>query len=253
MRLSTLPSAIDHSETLFQAARQRLELWDISQEQIDEVLRTGKPIKNVTIYASMGGFVLERKAFPGQKIMPDSDLYTLVDLNKVWVIADVFEYEGGSVHLGQSARVELPYSGGRAIAARVSYIQPSVDPMTRSLKVRLELDNPGFALKPEMFVNIEFRVPGASGVTVPAEAVLDAGDRKTVFVDRGNGYFEPRRVETGDRKGDRVAILSGVKAGERVVTSGNFLIDSESQLKTAAEGMSAAPAAAPEASGHQHD
>lgn len=243
MRHSTLPGAIDHSQSLFEAARRRLELWDMSDEQIDEVIRTGKPVKNVTLYAPMGGYVLERKAFAGQKITPESELYTLADLSRVWIMADVFEYEGTQIHSGQSARVTMPYNPGRAFNARVNYIQPQVDPMTRTIKVRLEVDNPGLGLKPEMYVAVDFRVASAAALTVPAEAVLDAGERKTVFVDRGNGFLEPREVETGDSTGDRVVILRGLKAGERIVTSGNFLIDSESQLKAAASGMS----------GHQHD
>jgi Cu(I)/Ag(I) efflux system membrane fusion protein len=139
------------------------------------------------------------------------------------------------------ATLSSSYGGGRKIAGRVNYIQPQVDPMTRTLKIRIDADNPGLALKPDMFVDVEFHTAMARRVTVPIEAVLDAGMRKTVFVDRGNGYLEPRQVETGDRAGERIEILKGLKAGERVVISGNFLIDSESQLNSAASGMSSMP------------
>jgi Cu(I)/Ag(I) efflux system membrane fusion protein len=133
--------------------------------------------------------------------------------------------------------VSLQALPGRSFNARIDYLQPEVDPMTRTLKVRLNMDNPGLMLKPDMYADIEFRMNLPSMLAVPAEAVLDAGDHKTVFVDRGNGFFEPRQVKTGERDGDRIQILSGLTAGERVVISGNFLIDSESQMKAAASGM----------------
>ncbi len=248
MRDNPFPMAEDQSRALFDAARRRLELWDLSDAQIGRVLETGEPIRNVTLSAPASGYVTERKAFPNLKVMPDTDLYTLVDLSRVWIIADVFEYEAPDIHVGQPARVTLSYAGGRSIPARVDYIQPQVDPMTRTLKVRLDAANPNLLLKPDMYADVEFRVAMPQRLTAPAEAVLDTGERKTVFVDRGNGFFEPRQVETGEREGGRIVILKGLKAGERVVTSGNFLIDSESQLKAAAEGMT--PAAPAE---HQHD
>ncbi len=244
MKKSPLASAIDQSEALFQAARRRLEHWDLSADQIEQVLKTGEPIRTVTLYAPTGGYVLERKAFAHQKVTPESDLYTVADLSRVWIMADVFESEAAMVRPGQPARVTLSYYPGRSFSAPVTYVQPQVDPMSRTLKVRLEADNPGGILKPDMYVDVDFRLALPSRLTVPAEAVLDAGERKTVFVDRGNGYFEPRQVETGDRLDGRVVILKGLAAGERVVTSGNFLIDSESQLKAAAAGM---------AGQHQHD
>jgi multidrug efflux pump subunit AcrA (membrane-fusion protein) len=141
-----------------------------------------------------------------------------------------------------AARVTLSYGGGRSLAARVNYIQPQIDGMTRTLKVRLEADNPSLRLKPDMYVDVDFRVAMPRRLTVPAETVLDSGLRKTVFVDRGNGFLEPRQVETGERMGDRVEIVSGLVAGEHIVISGNFLVDSESQLRSAAAGMA----------GHQH-
>ena len=237
MKSNPLPIAFDQSESLLQAARRRLELWDLSDAQVDQVLKTGQPIKNVTLYSPIAGYVTDRKAFPQLKVAPDTDLYTIVDLSHVWVMADLFEYETPNIHVGASARVSLQAARGGALAARVSYIQPEVDPTTRTLKIRLDLDNPNLILKPEMYADVEFRVELPPQLTVPSDAVLDSGERKTVFVDLGNGYFEPRPVTTGDRDGDRIQILSGLAAGERIVTSGNFLIDSESQMKAAAEGM----------------
>ncbi|MCL4401595.1 MAG: efflux RND transporter periplasmic adaptor subunit [Acidobacteria bacterium] len=224
MKDSPLPGSFHNSELLLEAARRRLELWDLDDAQIEQVLKTRQPVRDVTITAPASGYVLERKVFPQQKIMPEMDLYT-------------YEYEAGEVRVGQPARVSLTSEPGKSFRARVTYIQPQVDPITRTLKVRLEADNPKLLLKPDMYAQVEFEVPGPRVLTVPAEAVLDAGERKTVFVDRGNGFFEPRQVVTGERMGDRIPILKGLSAGERVVTSGNFLIDSESQLKAAAGGM----------------
>src|ERR1039457_951709 len=237
MRDSALPSGFDQSESLLQATRRRLELWDLSEAQIDQVLRTGEPIKNITVYSPMTGYITDRKAFPQVKVMPDTDLYTIVDLSRVWIMADVFEYEAPNIHVGETARVSLQAIPGKSFTARIDYVQPEVDPMTRTLKVRLNMDNPGVMLKVDMYADIEFRVNIPSKLTVPADAVLNAGERKTVFVDRGNGYFEPTQGKNGEREGDRIQILSGLSQGERIVTSGNFLIDSESQMKAAASGM----------------
>jgi RND family efflux transporter MFP subunit len=237
MRDSALPSGFDQSESLLQATRRRLELWDLSEAQIDQVLKTGDPIKNITVYSPMTGYITDRKAFPQLKVMPDTDLYTIVDLSHVWIMADVFEYEAPNIRLGETARVSIQAIPGRVFNARIDFIQPQVDPMTRTLKVRLNMDNPGVLLKPDMYADVDFLVNIPSKLTVPAEAVLNSGDHKTVFIDRGNGYLEPRQVKTGEREGDRIQILSGLSGGERVVTSGNFLVDSESQMKAAASGM----------------
>jgi len=238
--------ARDVMPSLFDAAKRRLQLWDLSDDQIEQVLRTGQPIRSITVHAPMSGFVTERKAFPNQKVTPDSDLYTITDLSRVWIVADVFESDITSIKVGDPAYVMFTGGGVPPIAARVSYVLPQVDPMTRTLKVRLDASNPGTRMKPDMFVNVEFGVAGSPQLTVPAEAVLDTGDRQTVFVDLGDGYLEPRQVAVGERFGDRVTIARGLSAGERVVSSGTFLIDSESQLKAAATGLGK-PADAPSA------
>jgi multidrug efflux pump subunit AcrA (membrane-fusion protein) len=231
--------ARDAMPSLFDAARRRLQLWDLSEDQIEQVLRTGEPIRSIAVHAPMDGFVTERKAFPNQKVTPDSDLYTITDLSRVWIVADVFESDIMAIKVGAPAYVMFANAGAPPIAANVSYIQPQVDPMTRTLKVRLDANNPGVRMKPEMFVNVEFGVASAPQPIVPAEAVLDTGDRQTVFVDLGNGYLEPRQVVVGERFGDRVTIARGLSPGERVVSSGTFLVDSESQLKAAAGSMGA--------------
>jgi RND family efflux transporter MFP subunit len=241
MHHSTIQSVAGDSNSLVDASRRRLQLWDLSESQIDEVARTGKPLASVTLYAPASGYVTARNAFANQRVMPDTELYTIVDLGRVWAMASIFEYQMPSIHIGQSATVSLPYDGGRTLHARVSYIQPQVDPQTRTIQVRLELPNAGMALKPEMFVNVELKSAQPNRLTVPAEAVLDTGLRKVIFVDRGNGNFEPREIATGERAGDRIQVLHGLTAGERIVTSGNFLLNSESQLKSAAQGTAAMP------------
>lgn len=245
MRNNPLASAATHGQSLFDAARRRLQLWDLSDDQIDQVLATGEPFRNITVHAPMAGFVTTRNAFPNQKVTPDSDLYTIVDLSHVWIVADVFESDVQAIRLGDTARVSFSNNSAPPLTARINYIQPQVDPVTRTVQVRLDTANPAMRMKPDMFVNVEFAIQSVPQVTIPADAVLDTGDRQTVFVDLGDGYLEPRQVVIGGRFGDRVAIASGLQDGERIVSSGTFLIDSESQLKAAASGMGAPPQ-------HQH-
>jgi len=239
MKTNPLASAAEHGDSLFDAAKRRLQLWDLSDDQIDQVLRTGQPIRSVTVQAPMAGFVTERNAFPNQKVTPDSDLYTITDLSRVWIVADVFESDITAIKVGDAAYVSFSNGGAPPLSARVNYIQPQVDAVTRTLKVRLDAANARMRMKPEMFVTVEFGIATRPQLTVPGAAVLDSGDRQTVFVDLGNGYLEPRQVVLGERFGDRVAVVSGLSAGERVVSSGTFLIDSESQLKAALGGMGA--------------
>ncbi len=241
MRGSPLAGSQQQSESLLSAARKRLELWDLSDAQIDEIARTGEPLKNITLYAPISGYVMMRNAFPKQRITPETELYTVADLSRVWIMASVFESEAPLIRVGMPVSVSLSYAGGRRIQGHVNYIQPEVDMTTRTLKVRIEADNPGMVLKPEMFVDVEFRVGTAARVTVPSESVMNTGLKSTVFVDRGNGYLEPREVETGERVGSQIEIIRGLQAGERIVTSGTFLVDSESQLKAAASGMAGMP------------
>jgi RND family efflux transporter MFP subunit len=239
---SSLSSAMEHSESLFSAARRRLELWQLTDAQIDRVLASGEPVRTVPVVAPAPGYVIERNVFPNQRITAETDLYTIVDLSRVWILADVFEADLGSVRIGQPVRVRLPYADSPPLTARVSYIQPQMDPTTRTMKVRLEVANPGLRLKPNMFVDVEFDFPGAERLTVPADAVIDTGTSQVVFVDRGNGLLEPRAVSTGERTDGRVAIAGGLTAQDRVVASGAFLVDSESRLRAAAAAVKPAPA-----------
>ncbi len=231
---TALPEAFAQSQALIQAARRRLELWGLTPGQINQVLKTGEPIKTITIYSPVTGYVAETTAAPGLKVTTDTALCTIIDTSQVQILADVFEYEVGNLRVGERAQAYLQALPGKAFTAQIAYIQPQVDATSPTYKVRLEMGNPGLALKPDMYAEVEFTVQEAPKLTVPADAVLDAGERKVVYIDRGNGYFEPRQVETGAREGDRIQILAGLTAGQRVVTSGAFLIDSESQLRAPA-------------------
>jgi RND family efflux transporter MFP subunit len=241
LKNSTFEDALRQTDSLTAASRKRLELWDLSDAQIEEIARTGKPVTNITLNSPIGGYVIARNAFSQQKITPETELYNIVDLSRIWIMADVFENEAPMIRLNQQATVSIANGRGKSFRAMVNYIQPQVDPMTRTLKVRLEAENPEMLLKPDMYADVEFRVEMPGRITVPSAAVLNSGERQTVFVDRGNGYLEPRQVEIGERIGDRLEILKGLKPGERIVVSGNFLIDSESQLKAAAGGMAGMP------------
>ena len=182
------------------------------------------------------GFVLARNVSAGQRFVKGEELFRVADLSRVWILADLFERESRYVRPGQ--RVKVLYQG-RAFQAQVSEVLPQFDPDSRTLKVRLEMDNPGYVLRPGMFVDVEFPIELPPAVTIPADAMIDSGLRKTVYVDLGNGYFEPRVIETGWRFGERVQITRGLQPGERIVVAGNFLLDSESRMKAAAAGIQA--------------
>jgi len=240
MQHSSMAESAGNIAALVEAARHRLELWDISRSQMEEVERTDKPIKSITLYSPAGGYVTARNAFPGQRVTPETELYSITDLSHVWVMADVFEADAPQIRLGQAATIILP-GGSSTLTARVAYLQPQIDPATRTLKVRLDLANPGLRLKPDMFVDVLMQIGAGRRLTVPSEAVLDSGTTKTVFLDRGNGFFEPHQVETGQRIGDRVEIVKGLRPGARIVISAAFLLNSESQMKSAMGAMSGMP------------
>ena len=234
MRTSSMHDSADNSRSLVEASRRRLELLRMTAAQIDEVAQTGKPLASVTLFSPASGYIVTRNAFPAQRFTPETELYTLADLSQVWVVADVFEADAARVHVGQAARISFAGSSSGSVSAKVSYIQPQVDPATRTLKVRFALPNPG-PLKPDMYAEVELESGGARRLMVPAEAVLDAGTSKTMFLDAGEGRFESRQVATGERIGDRVEILSGLKAGDRFAASGVFLLNSDSQMKAASK------------------
>jgi RND family efflux transporter MFP subunit len=225
------------SQSLLQSARQRLKLWDISDEQIKDLDVTGKVSKDLTFYSPITGFVTDRKAFPQTSVTPDTELYTVSDLSTVWADADIYEYEVPFVHLGQRVTLTLSYYPGKKYTGTISYIYPTVDPQTRTVKARIQIPNPEFALKPQMFADAQLHVDYGTKIIVPQEAVLNSGTEQHVFVVHDGGIFEPRKVTVGPVVDGNAVILSGLKAGETIVVAGNFLIDSESGLKSAMNGM----------------
>jgi RND family efflux transporter MFP subunit len=225
------------TQSLLEAARRRLTLWDLTDAQIDQLEATGKAQHEITFYAPASGYVMERKAYPNQYVTPDTELYELVDLSRIWVQADVYEFEMPAVSLGQEATMTTESLPGTTYEGRVVFIYPDVKADTHTGTVRLEFPNPELKLKPGMFVNVELHKHFGRQLTVPVDAVLDSGTRQLVFVALGNGGFAPREVQLGERTQDYIAILRGLRAGERVVTRANFLIDSESNLRQSLEGM----------------
>jgi Cu(I)/Ag(I) efflux system membrane fusion protein len=225
------------SQSLLQSTKERLKLWDISDEQIKQLDETGKVSKDLTFYSPITGFVTDRKVYPQTSVTPDTELYTVSDLSTVWADADIYEYEVPFVHLGQRVTLTLSYYPGKTYTGNISYVYPTVDPQTRTVKVRIQLPNPDFLLKPQMFADAQLRVDYGTKILVPEEAVLNSGTEQHVFVVHDGGMFEPRTVTIGPVVDGNAVILSGLKAGETIVVSGNFLIDSESGLKNAMSGM----------------
>ena len=234
---SGFPEVAQGADALLRAARERLRLWDISDDQIKKLDETGEVTRTLTFYSPIDGFVLDRKAFPQTNVTPDMELYTMADLSTIWATAEIYEFEVPYVRVGQQAQMQLSYFPGKKYSGRVTYIYPTVDPQTRTIKVRLEFRNSDFELKPQMFSDVMLNIDYGSQVVVPQGAVLDSGERQTVFVALPDGYFEPREIKTGAKVDEKVIVLSGLKPGETIVSSGNFLIDSESRLSSAMSGM----------------
>lgn len=211
--------------------------YGMSEYQLEEIERTRKIPDVLEIRAPNPGFILSRNVSPGLRFDRGVEFFRIVDLSNVWILADVFENESSFFKPGLRVKMELPYQK-KTLYARMSNVLPQFDSTTRTLKIRLEADNPGYALRPDMFVNVEIPFSGPAAIIVPMDAVVDSGLKKTVFVDRGNGYFEPRQVEAGRSLGERVEIARGLMPGEKIVVSGNFLIDSEARMQLANTGIS---------------
>jgi RND family efflux transporter MFP subunit len=225
------------AQSLLRSARERLRLWDLTEKQISKLDETGEVSRTITFHSPISGIVTDRKAFPQTSVTPDTELYTVTDLATIWVNADIYEYEVPFIKIGQMAEMQLSYYPGKTWKGRVSFIYPTVDPTTRTVKVRIEFPNPNLQLKPGMFTDVQLKINYGNQVVVPQEAVLDSGKEQTVFVAGDGGQFEPRKITTGAKLDGKVVVLSGLRPGETVVTSGNFLIDSESQLKSATGDM----------------
>jgi Cu(I)/Ag(I) efflux system membrane fusion protein/cobalt-zinc-cadmium efflux system membrane fusion protein len=221
------------SQMLLHAATERLKHWQIPDREIARLKQSGRVAREIEIDSPASGVIVERKAFPNTYAEPGTKLYSVADLSTVWVYAHVFQNEIGRVKIRDPATVTVDAYPGRTFPARVSFIWPEVDQTTRRARVRLEIPNPESKLLLGMYVNVELGLPLGEQLAIPASAVFQSGARQIVFVDHGGGYFEPRDIEVGARAGDDFVVLKGLAAGERVVTSANFLIDSESQLAAA--------------------
>jgi membrane fusion protein, copper/silver efflux system len=238
---SPFPEVAGSGDSLAESAKRRLKLWDINDDQIKALEESGQAKKTLTLYSPFSGFVLEKAAYKGMNVMSGVALFKLADLSVVWLYADIYEYELPFIRLGQQASVQLSYVPGEIFTGKAIYIYPSLNPETRTAKVRFELPNPHGKLKPEMYANVEIKVYLGQKLTVPEGAIIDTGLRQLAIIDKGNGYFEPREVKVGSKVDNYYEVIKGLKAGERVVTSANFLIDSESKLKEAVGGMAGMP------------
>jgi membrane fusion protein, copper/silver efflux system len=213
------------------AARQRLRLWDMSEEQIAQVEATGKPIRTITVYSPISGTVMQKMAVLGTKVMPGEKLFDLADLSSLWIIADIYEYELPFVKAGQEAKITLSYMPGSELTSRIDFIYPSITEDSRTAKVRFFVPNPGQQLKPQMYTNIDISVNQGNRLCIPESAVIDTGVRQVVYADLGGGAFEPKEVKLGLRVNGHAEVLQGLKEGDSVAYSANFLIDSEAQLE----------------------
>lgn len=227
------------SEALLESARRRLELWDMTPAQLQSLEKEGKVSRTITVFSHVNGVVTERMAYHhGKTVTPDMDLYTIVDLSRVWVQASVYEYEAPFVSVGQAAEISLPYeTEQKLLRGHVTFIAPFVDPKTRTIQVRMEFPNPKLELRPEAFVNVVLKRDLGRHLVVPKDAVLDTGTSQYVFVDKGDGYLEPREIKVGPEVATGRVIVGGLDEGERVVTAANFILDSESRLKGALDAM----------------
>jgi membrane fusion protein, copper/silver efflux system len=230
---STVPGVASGANSLLGAAQERLKQWEVPQREIARLESTGQVRHELEIDSPVSGYITQYNALPNLYVQPATRLYTVADLSTVWVFAEVFQSDMAQVRVGQSATVSSDAYPGRKFYGRVDFIYPEVDMSTRTTKVRLVFRNPGLKLTPGMFVNVSLRISLGRHIAIPASGVFHTGTRNVVFIDHGGGYLAPRDVVLGPRAGDDYAVLKGLKAGERVVTSANFLIDSESQLQAA--------------------
>jgi RND family efflux transporter MFP subunit len=231
---SSVDGVASGAASLASAAEQRLRQWDIPSSEIAKLQETGKAISELSINSPASGYIMERNALPNMFVEPATKLYSLADLSRVWVNAQVFQNDVGRLKRGDSSSITVDAYPGRTFQGHVEEILPQVDMTTRTVKVRLAVGNPGVALKPGMFVNVDLMSGLGRQLTVPASAVFQTGLRQIVFVDHGSGSLEPRDVSLGARVGDDFVVLKGLQPHQQIVTSANFLLDSESQLQAAA-------------------
>ena len=234
-RTMPFPGAVSkQGSSSIQGYSDRLRHLGMSEVQINEMAQAGHIPESIDVVAPVDGFILARNITPGQHFDRYTEFYRIADLSRVWVVADVFDSDVQGFRPGAMAHIVLS-NPNKILSARISDVLPQVDPASRALKLRLEADNPGFALRPDMVVDVELPAPTSAGLSVPVDAVIDSGGEQRVYVESSGGVFEPRTVQTGWHSGDRVEIVHGLAEGERVVASGTFLVDSESRLKSVAQ------------------
>jgi Cu(I)/Ag(I) efflux system membrane fusion protein len=221
---------------LAEDARRRLELLGIAPQEIEEIARSGEAQRALPIRSPVAGTVIRRGAVEGSYVQPGAELFAVADLGTVWAIGEIYERNVARVRVGQPATLELAAFPGQPFKGKVSFLYPVLDPASRTMRIRVELRNPGGKLRPGMYGTLRLDMPAAEGIVVSAEALVDTGEAQYVFVSKPGGRFEPRRVKPGARAGDEVEIVEGLAEGETVVTTGNFLIDSESRLRAALQG-----------------
>jgi len=226
-------SAPGRADYLVTAARKKLRLWDISETQIERIAASGEPFQYLPIRSPVSGRVIEKNVVEGASVEPGETLYRIAGLDKVWVEAEVYEWELPLVDVGRPVEMTLSYLPGRRFSGRVAFVYPYLESESRTGRIRIELDNPGLELKPEMYVNVDFGEERGERLVVPEEAVLYAGPRRLVFLDLGEGRLRPQEVEVGVKSGDFYEVISGLEEGDVVVTSGNFLVAAESRIKSA--------------------
>ncbi|HKJ83089.1 MAG TPA: efflux RND transporter periplasmic adaptor subunit [Mariprofundaceae bacterium] len=239
LKKSPFPDVRRGAEELVRSSRQRLELLDVPAHQMRTINKTRKVIKNLHIHSPFPGIVVHIGIREGEYVTPKTELYRIADLSKVWVYADIYEYELPWVHMGDKTEMHLDALPGRTFHGKITYIYPYLDPKTRTNKVRIEFDNPAMVLKPDMFANVQIRTDRRKTLVIPTEAIIRTGKTSRVFVEIGPGRFEPRDIKAGISDHGKTELLSGVREGETVVTSSQFLIDSESSLNEATAKMTA--------------
>jgi len=230
---STILGVTEGAASLLVAATERLKQWGVPQREISRLESTGAIQQELQVDSPVSGYITERNALPNLTVQPETRLYSVADLSMVWVLAEVFQNDLGRIKIGDRASLTVDSYPGRVFEGRVNFIYPQVDMMTRTARARLTFSNPGLKLTPGMFVNVALKVAMGKQLVIPATGVLQSGTRQIVFVSRKDGYIEPREVQLGSRAGEDFIVLKGLKAGEEIVTSANFLIDSESQLQAA--------------------
>ena len=234
LQQSTVSGVSDGAALLIAAARARLQQFDIPESEIAKLDETGEAITDLTFYSPASGYITERNALPNMYVQPGTKLYAIADLSDVWVLAQIFQNDAGKIKPGDPAEVTLDAYPGRVFKGRVDYLLPQLDVATRTLPVRLVFSNPDLKLRPGMYVNVSLKLPLGKRLVVPDSAVFHSGTRNLIFTYAGDGNIEPNEVELGPHVGDEFVVSKGVKAGEQIVTSANFLIDSEAQLQAAA-------------------